>query len=260
MKIMELPIVILAGGLGTRMREASESLPKPMISIGGKPMLWHIIRNLSYSGAKQFIICAGYKSEKIKEYFLNFSALNSDFTIDLKKKSLRIHDAEESLDIKVTVCFTGEQTQTGGRIKAVKDYIESDNFLVTYGDGIADIDISKLLQFHCNHGKIATVSTSRPFSRFGVMDFDETGKVKSFREKPQVEDWVNIGYFIFKKEFFDYLGVDSVLETTPLEALTRKNELMAFKHEGFWQAMDTPREATMLNELWNSGSAAWKNW
>lgn len=256
-----LPAVLLAGGLGTRMREETEYKPKPMVDIGGRPVIWHIMKNLSKHNFSEFIVCAGYKKESLKEFFLNYRALTNDFTIKLNDHSIeKIYDQGGAEDWSVTVSDTGELTQTGGRVNRIKQYVNGRRFLVTYGDGLSDIDISKLIAFHDSHGGIATVSTVRPTSRFGVMDIDNTGKVLKFREKPQVEDWINIGFFIFEPEIFDYLDDNCILEQEPLAELARNGELYAFKHPGFWQPMDTFRESQMLNELWNQGKAPWKNW
>jgi len=260
MKI-ELPVVLLAGGLGTRMREETEYKPKPMVEVGGHPILWHIMKNLSVSKLNEFIVCAGYKGEQIKNYFLNYGTLSNDFTVRLAdKNSIKLHGANTIENWSVTIADTGPFTMTGGRVNKIRQYVEGRRFLVTYGDGLADVDIEKLLSFHLKHGKIATVTTVRPLSRFGVMEIDSSGKVSKFREKPQVDDWVNIGYFIFEPEIFDYLDDECVLEKDPLEQLAKNGELFAFQHNGFWEPMDTFRESKALNDLWESGTAPWKTW
>ena len=256
-----MPVVLLAGGLGTRMREETEYKPKPMVDIGGRPVIWHIMKNLSQFDLTEFVVCAGYKKESLKEFFLNYRAFTNDFTISLNENSItQVHDQGLTEDWLVTISDTGELTQTGGRVNKIRKYVAGRRFLVTYGDGLSDIDIKGLIEFHKSHGKIATVSTVRPTSRFGVMDIDSSGKVLRFREKPQVEDWINIGFFIFEPEVFDYLDDDCILEQGPLTELAIRGELYAYRHPGFWQPMDTFRESQMLNDLWNLGSAPWKNW
>jgi glucose-1-phosphate cytidylyltransferase len=256
-----LPAVLLAGGLGTRMREETEYKPKPMVLVGGKPVLWHIMKNLSKSSIEEFIVCTGYKGQQIKDYFLNYHTSLNDFTVKLgEHSSIKIHKEEGLENWTVTVADTGQSTFTGGRVNKIRKYVSGGRFLVTYGDGLSDININELLSFHKSHGKIATVSTVRPLSRFGVMDIDSSGNVLQFREKPQIDDWINIGFFIFEPEIFDFLTDDSVLEREPLESLAKIGELVAFKHEGFWQPMDTYRESQALNELWDGGLAPWKNW
>jgi glucose-1-phosphate cytidylyltransferase len=256
-----MPAVLLAGGLGTRMREETEYRPKPMVEIGGQPVLWHIMKNLSGGEINEFIVCTGYKGQQIKDYFLNYHTSNHDFTVKLDEHSdVEIHKDEPLEKWKVTVSDTGQNTMTGGRVNKIKKYVDGRRFLVTYGDGLADVDLDELIKFHENHGKIATVSTVRPLSRFGVMDIDAEGAVKKFREKPQVDDWINIGFFIFEPEIFNFLNDDCVLEREPLEALAKQGQLRAFKHHGFWQPMDTFRESLALNELWDQKSAPWKTW
>lgn len=256
-----LPIVLLAGGLGTRMREETEYKPKPMVEVGGRPVIWHIMKNFSGFNFNDFIVCTGYKGHIIKEYFLNYLAFNHDFRITLNHKdNVAILDENRSENWSVTVADTGESTMTGGRVNKVKKYISNNTFIVTYGDGLADVDIEKLVHFHKSHGKIATVTTVKPLSRFGVMDIDSDGTVIQFREKPQVDDWINIGFFVFEPQIFDYLDDNCVLEQQPLSALARDQQLMAFQHDGFWQPMDTYRESLLLNGLWDTQKAPWKNW
>jgi glucose-1-phosphate cytidylyltransferase len=254
--------VLLAGGLGTRMREETEFRPKPMVEVGGKPVLWHIMKLLSAQGIKEFVICTGYKSEHIANYFANYGALNQDFTVTLgDDSSIVYHDRHEDLDWTVTVAYTGADTMTGGRIKRVRKYVGDEPFLCTYGDGIASVDLRALQEFHSSHGKTATMTTTRPYSRFGVVDINDDGDVASFREKPQTDDWINIGYFIFEPAVFDYIDGDStVLEQEPLHRLADEDQLSAFRHDGFWQPMDTQRESQHLNELWSRGKAPWKIW
>jgi len=253
-------IVLLAGGLGTRLREETEYRPKPMIEVGGKPVLWHLMKNFATFGLKEFIVCTGYRGEVIKDYFLNYEARMNDFTAHFGAASqIEYHGGHDESDWKVTVADTGATTMTGGRVKRVGKYIDG-RFMVTYGDGLADVDIAALLKFHEAHGRLATVTTIRPLSRFGVMDLSSDGQVKQFREKPQTDDFVNAGFFVFEPKVLDYLDDECVLEQAPLERLAREGQLMAYKHQGFWQPMDTYREFTMLNEMWDSGSAPWKVW
>lgn len=254
--------VLLAGGLGTRMREETEFRPKPMVEVGGRPVLWHIMKVLGQQQLTDFVICTGYKSEYIKNYFTNYGEVNSDFTLTLgDKSSIKYHGEHDESDWTVTVADTGANTMTGGRIKRIQKYVEGETFLCTYGDGIADIDLNALLEFHKSHGKIATMTAVQPTSRFGVLDLDEAGSIDHFKEKPQVEGWINIGYFIFEPEIFDYLGDDTtVLEQSPLHRLAEEGQISAYRHTGFWEPMDTYREALMLNEMWEEGTAPWKTW
>ena len=255
--------VLLAGGLGTRMREETEFRPKPMVEIGGKPILWHLMKIYAAQGVTEFVICAGYKGEQIKSYFLNYAALNADFTITLgDRSSLQIHDAHLESDWVVTVADTGNDTLTAGRVERIERYIGGERFMVTYGDGLADINLADLLAFHEAHGKIATISTVRPISRFGLVNVDDDGLVSQFREKPQMDDWVSAGFFVFEPEFFDRIrnSDDMMLEHEPLNRLAAEGQLGAYRHEGFWQPMDTSREAKLLGDLWASGGAPWKVW
>lgn len=255
-----MKVVLLAGGLGTRLREETEYRPKPMIEVGGRPVLWHIMKNFSTYGLKEFIVCTGYRGEVIKDYFLNYDARMNDFTAYLGADShIEYHGDHDEAEWRVTVADTGAMTMTGGRVKRASKYLDG-RFIVTYGDGLADVDIAGLLKFHQSHGKLATVTTIRPLSRFGVMDLTSDGQVKQFREKPQTEDYVNAGFFVFEPEVLNYLDDDCVLEQNPLEQLVLDEQLMAYRHEGFWQPMDTYREFTLLNEMWQTGKAPWKVW
>ena len=253
--------VLLAGGLGTRMREETEFRPKPMVEVGGKPVLWHIMKVLGSQGITDFVICAGYKSEYIKNYFYNLEGPVLDFTARVGDQTSKVfHGSDDEFDWTVTVAETGESTMTGGRIKMIERYVEGETFLATYGDGIADIDLSALTSFHNRHGKTATMTVTQPSSRFGVVDIADSGLVSQFREKPKVNDWINMGYFIFQPEIFNYLELSSVLEEDPLRALVSESKLGAYKHSGFWQPMDTYREFLELNSLWDAGRAGWKIW
>ena len=253
--------VILAGGLGTRLREETEYLPKPMVEIGGRPILWHIMKNLSAQALNNFVICLGYKGDYIKDFFLNYEARVNDITVTLGRKGTSVHHTDSNEEKwEVTLANTGLNTMTGGRIFKIRDYVENERFLCTYGDGLADIDLKKLLDFHTSHKKIATVTAVQPTSRFGAIEIDKENQVRRFSEKPRAEQWINGGFFMFEKRIFDYLDVDCVLEKEPLENLARDNQLMAYHHNGFWQPMDTYRETQELNELWNSEKAPWRNW
>ncbi len=255
-----MKVVLLAGGLGTRLREETEYRPKPMVEVGGRPILWHIMKNFAHFGLKDFVVCTGYKGEMIKEYFLNYEARMNDFTIHLGPNSRVEYFADHGeVDWKVTLADTGATTMTGGRVKRVARYLDGP-FIVTYGDGLADVDVAALIAFHRSHGRLATVTTVRPLSRFGVMDLGSEGVVERFREKPQTDGYVNAGFFVFEPRFLDYLTDDCVLEVEPLEALANEGQLVAYRHDGFWQPMDTYRESTMLNEMWDSGEAPWKVW
>ena len=254
--------VILCGGLGTRLREETEFRPKPLVEVGGSPILWHIMKLYAHHGFRDFVLCLGYRGQMIKEYFLNYEAMNNDFTICLgRQHRVTYHDAHKEQDFHVTLADTGLETMTGGRVKRVEGYIEGDTFMVTYGDGVADVDLRALLDFHHSHGRLATVTTVRPISRFGVLEVGEDGGVTSFAEKPQLDGWVSAGFFVFNRKFFDYLeGEDCFFERAPLERLAAEGQLMAYRHEGFFFAMDTYREYEYLNQLWSSGQAPWRVW
>ena len=250
--------IILAGGFGSRLSEYTESIPKPMIPIGGKPILWHIMSNYAYFGHKDFYLALGYKAEVIKEYFLNYRALNADFTIDLNTGTINSHQLD-SVEWKVTMVNTGQNSMTGGRVNRMKPYIGNETCLLTYGDGLSDIDIGQLITFHKSHGKMVTITAVHPGARFGELGLDGD-LVTSFKEKPQTtQGWVNGGYFVVEPEFFNLIDGDStILEQDPLERVSQMGELMSFQHDGFWQCMDTKRDRDMLEELWLKGKAPWK--
>lgn len=256
--------VILCGGQGTRLREETEYRPKPLVEVGGRPILWHIMKTYAHYGHRDFVLCLGYRGNMIKEYFLNYEAMNNDFTVYLGRENRTTFvDAHEEQDYCVTLADTGLDTMTGGRLRRVKRYIGDDEtFMLTYGDGVADIDIEKVLAFHKSHGRIATVSTTQPNSRFGVLTVDDAGGVTTFQEKPKMEGWASCGYIVFNRKVFDYLDEsdDCVLEQTPMERLAADEQLAAYRHEGFFFAMDTFREYQYLNKLWNEGNAPWKVW
>jgi glucose-1-phosphate cytidylyltransferase len=253
-----LKCVILAGGLGTRLKESTEFKPKPMIEIGTKPILWHILKSYYFHGVSNFLISAGYRSDYIKDYFLHYNALSQDLTINFKDNQVSYDGSTE--DWTITIADTGLNTLTGGRISKLKKYLKDDDFLCTYGDGVSDVDIKNLYSYHLSHGKIATMMIVRQPSRFGVVNVNENQVVESFREKPLVDGWVNAGFFVFNKKIFNYLDDSSTLEEEPLKNLASKGELVAYKHEGFWQAMDTYREQQILENLINSGKAPWIKW
>jgi glucose-1-phosphate cytidylyltransferase len=257
-----MKVVILCGGQGTRLREETEYRPKPLVEVGGRPILWHIMKSYAHFGFNDFVLCLGYRGNMIKEYFLNYEAMNNDFTISLGQKSqVNYNDAHMEQDFRVTLADTGQETMTGGRIKRVEKYVDGDSFLVTYGDGLADLDVAKLLAFHKSHGKIATVTTVRPQSRFGILETGGDGTVLAFNEKPQLDGWASAGFLVFERTLFDYIDGDKcVLEREPLERLAAEGQLMAYRHDGFFFAMDTYREYLHLNELWQSGNAPWKVW
>lgn len=256
-----MKVVILAGGLGTRLAEETQVKPKPMVEIGGRPILWHIMKLYSHYGFKEFMPALGYKGEIIKDYFLNFSHISKDFSIELKTRKIE-NVTEVQEDWKVHLIDTGKDSMTGGRIFKLKQQLKNEEtFMVTYGDGLCDINITKLLEFHKSHKKIATVTAVRPPARFGALEIRE-GRVVDFHEKPQVgEGWINGGFFIFNKEVFNYLTDEStILEKEPLEKLAQAGELMAYQHSGFWHCMDTIRDRDTLEKIWNQGEAPWKVW
>jgi len=252
-----MKVIILAGGFGTRLSEYTELIPKPMVLVGGKPILWHVMQRYASFGHKDFYIALGYKSEIIKEYFLKFNSINSDFSIDMYSGELKTHN-NNSLDWKVTLVDTGQDSMTGGRVKRMQPFIGDEPFMLTYGDGVADIDIHALETFHNDHGKMVTVTAVHPVARFGELELDGEC-VKSFQEKPQVTSgWINGGYFVCQPEFFDLLQDDStILEREPLENIAKRNELMAYKHTGFWQCMDTKRDKDLLENMWKNKQAHW---
>ena len=258
-----MKVIILCGGLGTRLREETEFRPKPMVPVGGRPILWHIMKIYAHYNLREFILCLGYRGSAIKEYFLNYEAMNNDFTVTLgRAASFQQHGTHDEKDFRVTLADTGVQTMTGGRVKRVERYVDGDTFMVTYGDGLADVDIPRLLEFHRAHGKLATVTTVRPVSRFGTLDMDSDGRVKRFAEKPQAEGWISAGFFVFNRRVFDYFdgGDACIMEHEPLERLALDNQLVAYRHGGFFFAMDTYREYETLNKIWDSGNAPWKIW
>lgn len=256
-----MKVVILAGGKGTRISEESQLKPKPMIEIGGKPILWHIMKTYSYYGFNEFIICCGYKGQMIKEYFINYYMHQSDSTFSLADKSVMVHESRVE-PWKVTLANTGLETMTAGRILKIKEYIEEDEFLLTYGDGVSDVNIKDVIAFHHQHGKIATITTTQPPGRFGALKIDEQNQVMGFKEKARADQaWVNAGFMVLNRKIFDYLDDGSeMLEQSPFENLAKAGEMAAYKHEGFWSPMDTMRDKEYLEGLWKSGEAPWKMW
>jgi glucose-1-phosphate cytidylyltransferase len=256
-----MKVVILAGGFGTRLSEETHLKPKPMVEIGGKPILWHIMKIYSAYGFNEFIICLGYKGYIIKEFFANYFLYMADVTIDLGTNSIEVHNAKAE-PWKVTLVDTGLCTQTGGRIKRIQPYIGNETFMLTYGDGVADVDIKKLLEFHRSHGRYATVTAVQPPGRFGGLILNSGNQVLAFKEKPKGDGaWINGGFFVLEPQVFDYIeGDDTPWEAEPLMRLAEEGQLMAYKHTGFWQCMDTLRDKKYLEKLWDSGKAPWKVW
>ena len=249
-----MKVIILAGGFGTRISEYTDVVPKPMVPIGGKPIIWHIMNTFSEFNHTDFYLALGYKAEVIKDYFLNYRSLNEDFTVNLLDGKIISHQ-NHSKDWRVTLVDTGDNTMTGGRVKRMKEFIGNEPCMITYGDGLANVNLNELLDFHNNHKKMVTLTAVRPSARFGELDLDND-KVISFQEKPQLhQGWINGGYFIVNPEFFDFIDGDSImLEREPLERISEIGELMAFRHEGFWQCMDTKRDHELLESLWKSGA------
>lgn len=259
----KMKVVILCGGLGTRLREETVFRPKPMVEVAGRPILWHIMKIYAYYGLKDFVLCLGYKGEVIKEYFYNYEFLNNNFTVTLgEQKSVEVYSKHAEDGWRISLIDTGKDAMTGARVKRIQKYIDSELFALTYGDGLSDIDIRALIKFHRTHGKIGTITGVNPQSRFGKLVVEED-RVVEFSEKPlEQDDLINGGFFIFNRAFFDYLDDDEgcVLEKSPMEKLSNDNELMVYRHDGFWQCMDTYRDAQLLNSLWNTPKPPWKKW
>lgn len=256
-----MKVLILAGGYGTRISEETTVRPKPMVEIGGKPILWHIMKIYSTYGFNDFIILAGYKSYYIKEYFANYFLHQSDVTFDLANNQMEVHK-NTSEPWKVTILDTGIDTMTGGRIKRAKEYIGNDDFMLTYGDGVADVNIEALVKFHQTHGKALTITSIQPEGRFGALDIGANAQVHQFREKPKGDgSWINGGFFVCKPEVLDYIEGDStIFERQPLENLAKNGEIFTYQHTGFWKCMDTLRDKNQLNEWWENQVAKWKIW
>lgn len=258
-----MKVVIFAGGLGTRISEETDIRPKPMVEIGGKPILWHIMKSYSHYGFNDFIICLGYKGYVIKEYFMHYFLHNSDLTIELNSNKVDVHYTNTE-SFKVTLVDTGLSTKTAGRLKRVQKYIGDEDFMLTYGDGVADIDLNDLVRFHRSHNKIATLTAVQPEARFGGMELDNEGRITNFKEKPKGDGkWINGGFFVLKPEVFKYVDgdMDDVMwEDRPMEQLAADGELMAYKHGGFWKCMDALRDKIELESLWQNDKAKWKKW
>ena len=252
-----MKVILLAGGFGTRLSEFTESIPKPMVTVGDRPILWHIMRIYAHYGHKDFYLALGYKAEVIKEYFLHYPTLNTNFTVNLGTGNVRSHQTE-NIDWSVTLVDTGLKTMTGGRIRRLQSFIGNETFMLSYGDGVADINLDEVLKFHKSHGKMVTLSAVRPAARFGDLEFDGD-RVSSFQEKPQLhEGWINGGFFIIEPAFFDLIeGDNQMFEREPLERAVAAGELMAFKHQGFWHCMDTKRDRDLLESMWEK-DAPWK--
>ena len=256
-----MKVVLLAGGFGTRLSEETEIKPKPMVEIGGKPILWHIMKIYSHYGFHEFIICLGYKGYVIKEYFANYFLHMADVTFDMEHNTMDVHN-KHAEPWKVTLIDTGSSTMTGGRIKRIAPYIDGETFMVTYGDGVADVDIAKLLEFHEDHGKIGTMTSVQPSGRFGAVNMQNDSTITSFQEKPRGDGaWINGGFFVFSPKVFDYIEGDAtVFEKEPLENLAKDKQLKAYKHSGYWQPMDTLREKREMERKWEVGKAPWRLW
>jgi glucose-1-phosphate cytidylyltransferase len=256
-----MKVVLLAGGFGTRLAEETDIKPKPMVEIGGRPILWHIMKLYSHFGYNDFIVCLGYKGYVIKEYFANYFLHMADVTFDMSNNEMTVHQ-KKAEPWKVTLVDTGANTMTGGRIKRVRDYVGDETFMVTYGDGLSDQNLNELVAFHKKNGKLGTMTTVQPSCRFGAVDIAEGNQIKAFVEKPRGDGaWINAGFFVFEPQVFDYIAGDStVLEREPLEGLAKAGQLSAFKHNGFWKPMDTLREKHEFEEHWKDGKAPWKVW
>ncbi len=257
-----MKVVLLAGGFGTRISEESHLKPKPMIEIGGMPILWHIMKTYSHYGYNDFVICCGYKAHMIKEYFADYYLHRSDVTFDFSENNKMTVHSNFSEPWKVTLVDTGLNTMTGGRIKRIQKYIGNEPFMLTYGDGVSNVNIAELVKFHETHGKIATMTAINVGQRFGVLDIDENSEINAFREKSDNDgSMINAGFMVLNPEIFEYIEGDStIFEKTPLETVAKMGELMAYKHEGFWKCMDTQRDKQQLEALWESGEAPWKKW
>ncbi|WP_298067725.1 glucose-1-phosphate cytidylyltransferase [uncultured Mailhella sp.] len=258
-----MKVAILAGGFGTRLGEETNIRPKPMVEIGGKPILWHIMKIYSHYGFNDFVVLCGYKHEYIKEYFMNYFMNNSDVTFDIASNSVTVHEKRVE-PWKVTLLDTGLKTFTGGRIKRAQEILEDDTFMLTYGDGVSNVNIAELVNFHKKGKRLATLTAVQPQGRFGVLDVDESSTIRSFQEKPRTASsaWINAGFFVLEPKVFDYIteGDRTVWERTPLMGLARDGELKAYKHGGFWHPMDMLKDKIELNEMWDSGKAPWKVW
>lgn len=257
-----MKVVLLAGGLGTRLSEETTIKPKPMVEIGGMPILWHIMKIYSAHGYNDFIVCLGYKGYVIKEFFSNYFLHKSDVTIDLKNNSIEVHDSQAE-PWKITLVDTGNDSMTGGRIKRIQPYINNETFMLTYGDGVGTIDIGRLVKYHKEHGRLCTVTSVQPQGRFGSLNILEDSSVHSFMEKPKGDgSWINGGYFVCEPQVFDYIkdGDSTIWEKAPMESIAKDGQMNAFKHDGFWRPMDTLKDKHDLNDMWTENKAPWKIW
>ena len=255
-----MKVVILCGGKGTRLREETEHKPKPMVEIGDRPIIWHIMKLYSYYGFKDFVLCMGYKHQVIREYFLNYRYMNSDVTVSLRSDyRITCHNNHDE-DWNVTLAYTGLETKKGGRIKKIEPYLDGDRFMVTYGDGVSNVNIQELIAFHEKEGALATFTGVHPISRFATVEQDASGKVIEWDEKKPLESYINAGFFVFENKILDYIGGDVELEEQPMKNLAREGKLSMYKHNGFWQCMDTYRDYLLLEDLWGSGKPPWKVW
>lgn len=259
-----MQVVILCGGRGTRLREQTESIPKPLLEIGGLPILWHVMKLYAHFGFTDFVLALGYLGYRIKEYFLHYESWRTgNFRLHFNPERGRGEIEPlptDAADWHILFAETGLDTPTGGRLKALEGLIEGETFLATYSDGLADLDLSALLAFHRAHGRPATLTAVQPFSQFGLLELEDDGRITCFQEKPRLKEWVNGGFFVFEREIFDYLQPDSILEREPLERLAAEGKIMAYRHEGFWDCLDTYKDLEVLNQLWNSGQAPWRMW
>lgn len=256
-----MKVVILAGGYGTRIGEETSIKPKPMIEVGDKPILWHIMKGYSFYGFNEFVVCLGYKGYQIKEYFANYHLHESDVTFDFSTGSEKFVHNTVAEPWKVTLVNTGIETLTGGRIKRIKQYLGNETFMLTYGDGVADVNLKELVKFHKDHGKLSTVTAVQPLGRFGALSITDKNRVEKFQEKVGENSWINAGFFVLEPKVIDYIEGDSILfEKEPVQRLSQEGRLMAYKHTGFWHPMDTLRDKNYLEELWRSGKAPWKVW
>lgn len=255
-----MKVLILAGGYGTRLSEETDLKPKPMVEIGGKPILWHIMKSYSYYGFNEFIILTGYKSHVIKDYFINYYNRYSDVTVDMSNNTVEVHKTRNE-PWKVTMLYTGQDTMTAGRIKKAQKYVGDETFLLTYGDGVSDVDINDTVKAHNQSGKYCSMTAIQPVGRFGALDIDNDNIVHSFMEKPKGDGaWINAGFFVCEPQVFDYIKEDTMFEKAPLENLARDGQLHAYKHNGFWQPMDTLRDKNLLTDLWQNDKAPWAKW
>lgn len=260
MKRKQPKVVILCGGMGTRLREETEFKPKPMVQIGGRPILWHIMKIYSHYGFRDFVLCLGHKGEVIKDYFLRHNLMSHDFTISLSNKKETIHNSVALEKWSITFADTGPDTNTGGRVKAIRHYVDGEHFFLTYGDGLADVDIRKLLQYHLARKGLVTLTSVQPASKYGIVEFNAHGRVTSFKEKPKLDGWINGGFFVCHRDVFDWIGDNDVFEQAPLLGLARSGSLVSYPHHGRWECMDTFKDVQHLNHLWDSGDAFWKVW